>query len=189
MNKTCTICSAIKNIDQFYKHNIGLYGVASWCKECSTARARKKYQENREREIERSKKYNKNNPERLAANMRKCRERRPEHFKEYARRHTEENRDQYRIRWSRKNKVRKAAADKTKDKLTLKQWREIKKAQNNKCYYCNVSCDLELEHVMPLSKGGEHSRKNVVGACQKCNAKKQEKLPETFAKEIGRLFI
>lgn len=50
-------------------------------------------------------------------------------------------------------------------------------AQKWKCVYChcdmviggNSKKSITLEHVVPISKGGENSYENCVAACKKCN--------------------
>jgi len=43
------------------------------------------------------------------------------------------------------------------------------------CAYCGASGDLEVEHVVPISKGGEHHLGNIVPACHRCNSNKRSK--------------
>lgn len=48
------------------------------------------------------------------------------------------------------------------------------------CQYCNKEFaykDLTLDHVMPVSRGGPKSWKNLVAACHKCNHKKGNRTP------------
>lgn len=40
------------------------------------------------------------------------------------------------------------------------------------CAYCGAGGDLQVEHVIPISKGGEHHLGNIVPACQRCNFSK-----------------
>jgi 5-methylcytosine-specific restriction endonuclease McrA len=57
--------------------------------------------------------------------------------------------------------------------LTREQWQEIKAAHGHACAYCKrLMQRLEMDHVIPLSKGGSHTKDNIVPACRKCNAKK-----------------
>jgi 5-methylcytosine-specific restriction endonuclease McrA len=52
---------------------------------------------------------------------------------------------------------------------------------NNQCQYCAKSfreADLTLDHVVPRSKGGKSTWKNVVAACKPCNQKKRDFLVE-----------
>ena len=41
------------------------------------------------------------------------------------------------------------------------------------CAYCGCSGDLEIEHVVPISKGGQHHLGNIVPACTRCNSSKR----------------
>ena len=49
---------------------------------------------------------------------------------------------------------------------------------DHECQYCRKHFskkDLTIDHVIPLSKGGDHRWENVVTACHKCNNKKGNK--------------
>ncbi|NDJ25675.1 HNH endonuclease [Nostoc sp. B(2019)] len=55
--------------------------------------------------------------------------------------------------------------------------REVLKRDNHTCQYCGSTKHLTLDHVIPRSKGGQHSWDNVVTACEKCNSIKSDRLP------------
>lgn len=62
------------------------------------------------------------------------------------------------------------------------------------CYWCRKrvkTSQVHVDHVVPLSKGGEHSVENLCVSCAKCNLTKQAKLPEEFAKTLKQppLFV
>lgn len=60
--------------------------------------------------------------------------------------------------------------------LTPAQWQEIKAAYDHRCVYCGRSmARLTMDHITPLSKGGSHTRQNVVPACKTCNSKKKDR--------------
>jgi len=48
---------------------------------------------------------------------------------------------------------------------------EIKKLKAGPCFYCG-NVGGEIDHVIPLSKGGRHSIGNLVGCCRTCNSSK-----------------
>jgi 5-methylcytosine-specific restriction endonuclease McrA len=59
--------------------------------------------------------------------------------------------------------------------------RNIYEHYNYHCVYCGKkysSSDLNLEHVLPRSRGGKTSWDNIVTSCIPCNLKKGSKLPE-----------
>jgi 5-methylcytosine-specific restriction endonuclease McrA len=44
------------------------------------------------------------------------------------------------------------------------------------CFYCGSNKKIEMDHVIPVSRGGRHSIGNLVAACKKCNISKSNKL-------------
>lgn len=71
---------------------------------------------------------------------------------------------------------RKIAVLTTENPLTAEEWAEILLAHEHRCRYCQKQTKLTVDHVIPLSKGGEHTKENVVPACQSCNSKKRDRL-------------
>ena len=57
-------------------------------------------------------------------------------------------------------------------RLTKKEWKEIQGRNNHRCHYCGKKAPLTIDHVIPLSQGGSHSKENIVPACQSCNSSK-----------------
>lgn len=43
------------------------------------------------------------------------------------------------------------------------------------CPYCNTNESDTLDHVIPLSKGGNNDTSNVIAVCRSCNSKKNNK--------------
>ena len=61
--------------------------------------------------------------------------------------------------------------------LTASQWNEIKKTYQYACVYCGCKDrPLTRDHVIPISRGGHHTKENIVPACQPCNTRKGAKL-------------
>jgi 5-methylcytosine-specific restriction endonuclease McrA len=54
--------------------------------------------------------------------------------------------------------------------------REVLKRDSHTCQYCGTSKRLTLDHVIPRSKGGQHTWDNVVTACERCNSTKSDRL-------------
>lgn len=45
----------------------------------------------------------------------------------------------------------------------------------SKCFYCSSIENIEADHIIPISRGGQHSIGNLAPACRKCNASKGSK--------------
>lgn len=57
--------------------------------------------------------------------------------------------------------------------------KNILRRDGHKCLYCGRSdIPLTVDHVLPLSRGGEDVWENLVCACVKCNNKKGDRTPE-----------
>lgn len=58
--------------------------------------------------------------------------------------------------------------------------RNIYEHYQYRCCYCGKkfhSTDLNLEHVIPRSRGGKTNWENIVTACVPCNSRKADKMP------------
>jgi 5-methylcytosine-specific restriction endonuclease McrA len=54
--------------------------------------------------------------------------------------------------------------------------RGVLQRDGHACQYCGSRKRLTLDHVIPRSKGGQHSWDNVVAACAGCNGRKGDQL-------------
>lgn len=65
---------------------------------------------------------------------------------------------------------------------------ELFKAQKGRCWLCGQRMvkkrgefnTVTVDHILPLSRGGTHSKKNLKGACKLCNKARGNKLPAEF---------
>ena len=67
----------------------------------------------------------------------------------------------------------------------------ILKRFNNKCNYCKSLENLEIDHIIPVSKGGKADEINLQVLCRSCNRKKSNKLDidKYFIKGDGCVYI
>ena len=71
-----------------------------------------------------------------------------------------------------------------RDKIDLRTKECIFKMDGYACRYCGTpNPPFHLDHVYPVSKGGETSVANLVTACRKCNSSKHSSI--IFPKPIG----
>lgn len=69
--------------------------------------------------------------------------------------------------------IRRRKIKLTDDRLTLPEWKALIEAWDGKCAYCKkLTPNPTQDHVIPLSKGGQHTMDNVVPACMGCNVRK-----------------
>ena len=75
-----------------------------------------------------------------------------------------------------RHKARKRGSMRTD--LSPAQWEEIKAAYGHRCVYCGRKMKhLTQDHIIPLSKGGNHTASNIVPACLSCNQHKSAGAP------------
>lgn len=57
------------------------------------------------------------------------------------------------------------------------------------CQYCGSQCcgDQTIDHVIPKSRGGDNSYKNLVTACLSCNSKKANRTPAEAGMKIPQI--
>lgn len=71
--------------------------------------------------------------------------------------------------------------------INVKKWKRIAKyvfkRDNYTCQYCGkVGGILEVDHIIPFSKGGNETIDNLTTSCRECNRKKRDKSVEEFIK-------
>ena len=128
------------------------------------------YQENKERIAERSKRHRQENKERIAERAKRYYQENKEYSADRSKRYQQENPEKCAI-YSQRRRAWKIRLDST---LTFEQWETIKVVFNNSCAYCGNDKKIEQEHFIPLSKGGEYTRNNIIPACKSCNSSKQD---------------
>lgn len=63
--------------------------------------------------------------------------------------------------------------------------------QKNLCFYCDEDLNVykAIEHLTPVSRGGDNDIFNLVYSCKKCNSQKRQSTLEEFAIKTNRLFL
>lgn len=93
-----------------------------------------------------------------------------------SRRWAQEHPEQIRLS-SRNYKAKRRSWEQSGLAFTLRDWRRLKARYEYQCAYCGKPCKrLQLDHVIPLSRGGEHHIGNILPACPHCNMSKNDKL-------------
>ena len=143
-----------------------------------SAAARKAYQKaynaryaaaNPDKERARQARYAAANPDKVKARDARYRAEHPEKGRAKSARYRAENPEMGRAHTA-KRRARKLAAGGRG--ITARQWNDVLSSTLGLCTYCNERRPLALDHVVPLSAGGEHDIENAVPACGPCNSSK-----------------
>lgn len=138
--------------------------------------------EHKEEALERNRAYHERHPEAGARAAKRWRDRNPEALKVAAKEYRRLNPEKVKLY---KNSYRAHRHGRLRQ-MTMSEWMTIKERFSNHCFWCGTTPDLlTQDHVIPLSKGGNHIAWNVVPACSSCNVHKNSLLPEDFVKRRG----
>jgi 5-methylcytosine-specific restriction endonuclease McrA len=201
-HKKCGKCNKTKAASGFYNASNHKDGISSSCKSCtdeynkiwvSKNRSKAKgyiakwFELHKEQEKERLRKYKLENKEKVRESARKYTSENSEKINKYGREYYKKNRDAklekcriYRsnnpdknLEYSRNRRARKM---KNCGSITSKEWEDLRNKYGNRCLCCGRSgIELTLDHVLPLSMGGEHSINNAQPLCRSCNSSKNDK--------------
>lgn len=133
---------------------------------------------NAERKAESRRAWAKKNRERIRKNERIWRELNREYVTQKRRAYATANR----IRLNAHERNRKALKRNADGNHTASDIERQYGAQKGKCYYCHkrLSEKYQVEHVVPLIRGGSNGPENIVIACASCNQSKGSKLPHEW---------
>lgn len=157
-------------LQRYYRNREKRIAQAKEWREANRDRVRETDNRRRQADLpkynERQRRWRSANPEKASAQFRTWRERNPDAVAAMARR--------------RRARVRGAPGT-----VTAKEWQELLEEFDYRCAYCNRDELLEMDHMMPISRGGHHTKENVVPACVPCNRSKGALTPLEF---IGTRF-
>lgn len=108
---------------------------------------------------ERARKWGKLNPEKRRAKLRAWRQKNPDRVKSHL--------------------AKRYAITRGAESAELFSREEIYTRDNGRCFHCgrNVpSSGWHLDHIIPVSKGGTHTKSNVCVSCPRCNLVKSDKI-------------
>lgn len=166
--KKCTKCGEEKSLEEFNKDKTRKDGLDRQCKAC-----RKQYREvNRKKIAERDKRYRESNREKILEREKQYRQENREKIKQYR----EANRESFNAREQKRRALKRNAAG----NATAADIQARFDYHGNRCYYCGCDGKMQIEHRIPLSRGGTHYPANIVPACQSCNYSKGAKTEKEF---------
>jgi 5-methylcytosine-specific restriction endonuclease McrA len=145
------------------------------------------YQKNKEKARAYAQRYRAEHPEWHKSSLREYRKRFPEKCatreSAWVRNNPEKVLAKNRRRYARK---RGATVD-----LTPDEYNAIQSAATH-CFYCGRQRGrqrLAMDHIHPLSRGGHHTRRNLVPACQRCNSSKGYSFLDEWTQRTGMVIF
>ena len=164
LNRRCSVCRVVKNINDFIAHNQNFLGRGYSCKECFRGISKRYYCKNKERVLERSKKWHILNKEKRKEIVARWRTNNPEKWIEV------------RKIANLNAKIKRLGLD---GKISSADWESLKKKYNWTCPSCKKQepeVKLTIDHVIPVTKGGDNHVSNLQPLCKSCNSKKYNKV-------------
>lgn len=194
--RTCKVCGIEYPLNEEYfpKANVGFIKT---CRICNRAYFRDWQRNNKPKRALYARNYRAKYPEKSKSDTRRRRAKRRdvinaqkrlayanwtpeqrERFRQYVKQWKKDNPHIARQYWQNRRALEKNA-DGT---FTANEIYQQYQSQNGVCYYCQ--CDIsdyyEVDHYVPLSKGGSNWITNIVLSCESCNASKNDKLPHEW---------
>ncbi len=125
-----------------------------------------------QRDADRARAWRDANPDQAKRNRDRYLRENAERLKDARRAYRAANRDLIRaLNNRRKARLRNVAVN----DLTGAEWVAIVVQYDGRCAYCGCTPDrITMDHVIPISKGGNHTASNVVPACGPCNFAKND---------------
>ena len=192
LQKSCSKCGKVKDVSEFSKHPRTSDGLQSNCRECGKISCKKYREDNgdyfknwREGNKNRIKKYGKiyRKKNNRWEYIKKWRENNKEHYKEYQKEYKQTPEG----RASMHRRKHKYMAKKLGNggSYTKEQWNQCLEYFNHCDAYTGEPLEsTEIEHVIPVSKGGTSNIYNLVPANKSINRSKQDKdLWEWYSKQ------
>lgn len=87
-----------------------------------------------------------------------------------------------------RNQKRRARTTGIRGTLSEIEWQWILLRHDYKCAKCGAGGKMEMDHIVPLSKGGEHSAKNIQPLCLSCNRNKGTKTSDHRSNKEKKMF-
>lgn len=139
---------------------------------------------NRQKRIEAHRKWYAENQEIGRAASRRWHTEHPDHSKELLRKWKAGNPEKVLLYCARRHERLKSQGGTVRTGFI----KHLKAMQKNRCAFCQQQLSkLNVDHIVPLVRGGVHDESNLQLLCPTCNRRKHALMPHEFAQRMGRL--
>jgi len=186
--KTCRICGESHDLSFYYKEKGRRDGCRNECKDCLNKKSRDNYLKNRDKRLQAQRDYYKSHRQERIKSMIAWSKRNPEKCRDYRKKYYEKNREkiiEYVTKWRERNPEAYKAINAKGDyrrrvlerncKIFKVTEKDTKRLRQQPCAFCGERSDIQIDHIIPLSKGGVHGIGNFQPLCESCNKSKSDK--------------
>lgn len=193
MTKYCKYCGETKDISFFHKNKRMKDGHINKCGQCVYKYYKEHYEKNPEIKERRKKQNKKVGQNYYLKHRQELREKQrvysriyylenKEKINAYNKKYSEEHPIMRRLIWQNYHAKKVATG-----KVSKKEIEKLIEDSGGICFWCGNKIEegkMHLDHIYPLSRGGEHKITNLVVACASCNLRKTNRDPEIFINEV-----
>lgn len=184
--KRCTKCGEVKeaSTEYFHRQKKGKYGLRAECKVCRNKYQKKWHEVHVEYVKDYHKQYYKDNKDRDNERSRRWYEGHKEYCNEYSRQYHKENRghrNEYGRQWAKNNQDKRNTHRAKRRARKLNQTPSDANKEKIALVYkmCSTMDGYHVDHIKPLSKGGQHHENNLQILKASLNMEKHDKWPLT----------
>lgn len=181
----CTKCKGVKPASGFYKLKAKANGLRSECKGCTDSRKAEWYQKsvplrraiekkyrikNRDRILEWAKRYHHEHAHERSIYMQLFRKKNPDYWSKWLQRNH--------LRARLQSQKRRAFIKEAPGSFTMDDVADLIQSQKGLCAYCAKTLNeaFEIDHIIPISRGGSNFPGNLACARKTCNRLKSNRL-------------